>query len=336
MTNLDMFFIQIVGKYVLSRYITNYTNFLPLFQDLKLNHDTDVLWMIHQDQEVDIQHCTSNEIYPTRKNVFLIDSENVFFANHNWQTDSRVHVWTPTVSDQTNCWTYLFWFDWMQEIEQSLKFVDKIQKPNSKQFFFDALLGTPREHKNIVHNLIQNSEIKHLLMVSYNGNPNTDPNCEWIKAADEEIPGQMMLYNNVQQANPACVVPYRIYDQCWYSLVAETSADLPNFYTEKTGKPLLAKRLFVVFAAQHHLKHLRDFGFKTFDGIIDESYDDIADLETRYQQAWKQVEFLLTQDPLEIYKHAQSILEHNHTHFVSTNWQKEMHKKIQNISQSSK
>jgi len=177
---------------------------------------------------------------------------------------------------------------------------------------------------------------KNKFLTSYNGNPYYGDSSKWLLATDDEIAGEPILYNNVQQANPGCVIPYRIYNQCLYSVVAETSGSRPNFYTEKTGKPLLSKRIFVMFAGQHHLRNLRGFGFKTFDGILDESYDDIKDLETRYQQAWKQVEFLMNQDPVEIYKQADPILEHNRNHLMSTNWKEEMHEKIQNISHSSK
>lgn len=295
-----------------------------------------MLWLLHHNnQKYSLDKLKNNLIWNSRKNIFLIDSEQHLPEDVSWHSDKRVHTWTPTVTNHARSYTYHFWFNWMQEIEKSLKYFNKIEHLNNKTYFFDALLGTPRTHKDIVKTLIDNSISKDKFMVSYNGNP-LDPNCKYLMGVDEEHKLGSVLYNKVQVANSSCVIPYRIYNKCWYSLIAETSGNQPNFYTEKTAKPLLSQRLFVTFAGQHHLKHLNEFGFKTFDGIIDESYDQIKDIETRYQQAWTQIEFLLTQDPVQIYKQAKPILEHNHNHFMTTNWQKEMHEKIQNISQSSK
>jgi len=292
---------------------------------------------MHHNTRKTLPELSNNPNWLSQKNIFLIDCENYLLDNDcNWLDDTRIHIWTPCVSnvERANC--YHFWFDWMQEIEKSLNYISQLQPTETKRYFFDALLGTQRLHKNLVHGFIQNYANKDKFLISYTGNPFTSPESNWIKSVDNEIPGQLLTYNKTQQANSSCVIPYLIYNQCWYSLVAETVGSYPNFYTEKTGKPLLSKRLFVMFAAKHHLKHLRDFGFKTFDGIIDESYDNIEDQETRYQQAWKQVEFLMNQNPLAIYEQAECVLDHNYNHFMNTDWKKDMHKRIKKISQSSK
>jgi hypothetical protein len=108
-------------------------------------------------------------------------------------------------------------------------------------------------------------------------------------------------------------IPTKIYDASWYSIVAETQYNLDHvFITEKTGKTILAKRVFVLFAPQGCLKFLRSQGFQTFDGIIDESYDSEPNNLKRFDQAWQQVRLLSTLDPREVYDRAHSILEHNY------------------------
>lgn len=316
---------------------TEYTNFLPLFNDLKLDHRKDMLWLMHHGTRTTLPELKNKNVWKNRENIFLIDSENILLnKEHEWIDDARINIWTPCVSTCKRANLYHFWFNWMQEIEKSLNYIDKLKQCSSKKYFFDALLGTKRNHKDIIYSLLKDNPNKDKFLFNYSGNLLSNPNAHWILANEDEIPGQMITYNKVQKANASCVIHYLIYNQCWYSLVAETTGSQPNFFTEKTGKPLLSKRLFVIFAGYHHLSHLREFGFKTFNGIIDESYDNIKDQKTRYKQAWKQVEFLMKQDPIEIYKQAQSILEHNYKHFMETNWQNEMHQKIQNISHLSK
>ena len=47
--------------------------------------------------------------------------------------------------------------------------------------------------------------------------------------------------------------------------------------TEKIFKPIVSKQPFMLLGAPGNLEYLRSYGFKTFDGIIDESYDLIKD-----------------------------------------------------------
>lgn len=312
-------------------------NFTGWFQDLELTPGRDFLWLMHHKKRTDFEELTCLPEYQNAKNIFLVDSEGIYCDfDAEWTKDNRVNFFMPCVSDLDRCYTYHFWFAFMREIESDLNYSNKLEESHNKKYTFDALLGTSREHKDIVKKYIDDSPDNDSFFVSYTGNPNNNRNCKWINGSDSELEQTGVIhYNQIQTASSSLIVPYKIYNQCLYSLVCETS-DQTLFYTEKTGKPLLSKRMFVMFAGKHHLKHLRDFGFRTFDGIIDESYDNINDTETRYAQAWKQVEFLLTQDPSEIYKQAQLILEHNYNHFMQTDWQGNMFKKIQNILQSSK
>ena len=68
------------------------------------------------------------------------------------------------------------------------------------------------------------------------------------------------------------------------NLVGESFFDIKNdlgdimfnniiHITEKTWKPIHVGVPFVIGATNNHIKTIRDFGFKTFEGIIDENYD---------------------------------------------------------------
>ena len=110
------------------------------------------------------------------------------------------------------------------------------------------------------------------------------------------------------------LIPWQVYQSSWYSIVCETAgqADV-RFLTEKTGKALFAKRIFIMFAGAGLLKYLKSFGFKTFHGdIIDESYDDELDDAKRYAMAWEQICRLQKTDPRHIYPLFEEVLEHNY------------------------
>jgi hypothetical protein len=111
------------------------------------------------------------------------------------------------------------------------------------------------------------------------------------------------------------LIPWQVYQSSWYSIVCETTSkgSSVRFLTEKTGKCLFAKRIFVMFAAAGLLKYLRSFGFRTFHGdIIDESYDDEPNDAKRYAMAWEQVQRLHKTNPREVYPLFEEVLEHNY------------------------
>lgn len=107
-------------------------------------------------------------------------------------------------------------------------------------------------------------------------------------------------------------IPVRIYDNTWYTIVTETCQNTQLFITEKTAKPIMYKRLFVMFGAPGMLAKLHQLGFKTFDLIIDESYDTIFDDVSRFEMAFAQIVKLSTLDPVLVYQQIKHILEHNY------------------------
>jgi hypothetical protein len=67
------------------------------------------------------------------------------------------------------------------------------------------------------------------------------------------------------------------YNQFNIELICETYTYGTTFFpTEKTVRPLIGNKPFLVYGPRHYLKNLKDLGFKTFDQWWDESYDDYA------------------------------------------------------------
>jgi len=108
-------------------------------------------------------------------------------------------------------------------------------------------------------------------------------------------------------------IPHGVYQNSWFSVVAETNSTKCNFFTEKTAKVLFGRRIFVTFGPQHSLRELRNIGFKTFSPWIDESYDEEPDNVKRWTQAFEQLVKLINHlSPQDLYDQAHSVLEHNY------------------------
>ena len=88
--------------------------------------------------------------------------------------------------------------------------------------------------------------------------------------------------------------------------------------TEKIFKPIVSKQPFMLLAAPGNLEYLRSYGFKTFEGIIDESYDSIKDNDARINAVVSQLKWycdLSDDEKTEIQRKCEPIVEHNFQHF---------------------
>ena len=96
----------------------------------------------------------------------------------------------------------------------------------------------------------------------------------------------------------------------------------------------MSKRLFVIFGGPNHLAALHQLGFKTFDNVIDESYDTVQDHVRRWTMAAEQITHLLSQDPVEVYQKVLPTLQHNQELILKTDWLKLFHQSIVDLAQN--
>ena len=88
--------------------------------------------------------------------------------------------------------------------------------------------------------------------------------------------------------------------------------------TEKTFKAIALEMPFVLVAPAHSLAYMREYGFQTFAGILDESYDketdDLRRLE-RVVQLLKDLDNLSVRERQQIHQACLPRVEHNYNHF---------------------
>lgn len=126
------------------------------------------------------------------------------------------------------------------------------------------------------------------------------------------------------------IIPIEVYNKTAFSVVAETNYDnYYQFFTEKTAKPIIAKRLFLMVAGKGYLAALRNIGFKTFHGIIDESYDEMEHAAERWSAVCKQMDWLHNQDQLEILEKIKPIVEHNFNVMMGRKWYDEFNSDLE-------
>jgi hypothetical protein len=107
----------------------------------------------------------------------------------------------------------------------------------------------------------------------------------------------------------------KFYSNFLIDIVGETFVTGSAFYpTEKTIRPILLKKPFVLFGPKCYLIHLRQMGFRTFHEFWDEDYDGYGP-EHRYFKILKLIKELASKTSVQLqdmYTDMQPILEHNY------------------------
>ena len=116
---------------------------------------------------------------------------------------------------------------------------------------------------------------------------------------------------------------------CWLSLFDQSAESLlylvtetvatgrRHHLTEKTFKPIALGMPFVIVGTRGSLEYLRSYGFRTFEGIWDESYDSAEDSVRieRIASLLRSLDELPTEAKQDLFQQAQQVIEHNWNHF---------------------
>jgi hypothetical protein len=89
-------------------------------------------------------------------------------------------------------------------------------------------------------------------------------------------------------------------------------SDNTMFLSEKTFKVIACRHPFIIMGNKDSMRMMREIGYKTFDGFIDESYDELpAHKRLRYiTESIRKVDNI--KDKIEWYKSMEDVLEHNY------------------------
>lgn len=102
-----------------------------------------------------------------------------------------------------------------------------------------------------------------------------------------------------------------LYLDCYLEIVPETCSHDLYYFTEKTQKPIMTRTPFLMVASKGYLGWLRNRGFRTFHGLIDESYDDHPRMEDRVKHLVNVLEHIVSSGAADFYRASQDILDHN-------------------------
>jgi hypothetical protein len=96
------------------------------------------------------------------------------------------------------------------------------------------------------------------------------------------------------------------YNNAYINVVLESHMDVDQsggvLLTEKTFKPIKNAQMFIIFGACGSLQLLRDMGYKTFDHVLNNSYDKIENTTERWKTAIDMLTTVLDRSYREIHE----------------------------------
>jgi hypothetical protein len=105
------------------------------------------------------------------------------------------------------------------------------------------------------------------------------------------------------------------YIDTYFSVVTETIFTYPySFRTEKIWKPIAIGHPWIAVANEGFYRDIKNLGFRTFDKLIDESFDNITDNLDRLQRIKDVIIDLYNSDLPSFIKSAREICEYNQQH----------------------
>jgi hypothetical protein len=141
-----------------------------------------------------------------------------------------------------------------------------------------------------------------------------------IKSTDLE----KHFFNNQTSSNASADYCTEDYQQTQIEVVLETLFDDLRWHlTEKTLRPIACGHPFILASTPGSLKYLRSYGFETFNGLIDETYDDILDPVQRLSAIIESMKQLLSADQ-ETWHQLQVIAKRNQQRFFSDEFQQQV------------
>jgi hypothetical protein len=204
---------------------------------------------------------------------------------------------------------------WAGSREYRIKFAEQLVTDN----LYQDCITSFAELDNNVH--YTNHVFKNLKFVSH------QTNLENILPKNTHSSTASADYNSVD------------YQNSMIEVVLETLFDdSRNHLTEKSLRPIACGQPFIIAGAPGSLQYLKDYGFKTFDGHINESYDDIQNSSDRLKaiiQEMKRISVMTLQQKQQLIKDVQHIVEHNQKLFFSNEFHEHVINEFkQNLNQA--
>lgn len=259
---------------------------------------------------------------------FEINPKCVIYVTGNLLAEEQYKTWADNnnIIDRLNIIPYVHFEKDIFQLKHKSGIItvdDHLEyKKNNNIKTFNCLQKRLRPHRIWIYKYLSDFNLINEGLISMNKFKSSMSFMENRSLTDEEtqlynkeLP--LLIYNKNNNEFPDSYYINRIIDQVfldtWVSVISEASFnDDALFLSEKTFKAIVCKHPFIIAGNKNSLSKLRDLGYKTFDGFIDESYDDLDTFDRLNSIMISIKKISEIPNKLEWYKSMEDILNHNY------------------------
>ena len=247
--------------------------------------------------------------------------------------------------------------DWYRGYDRTF-LITPPEKRHIKKTFFSAnrIIGGERSHRvlqlyffqlyNLMHNHIsaprmcpvENKDIKEIAEFyrhrypDDNGTDESNTNRGIVDVVSKMDLPRLFPGEDTQRMSSCWLDQFEL---CAESMIYHVSETVffgrRQHLTEKTFKPIAMGMPFVLSAPAGSLRYLKQYGFKTFDSVWDESYDNYKNDTIRIttlSNLLKKLDSQTEQEKNDMFKKCIPIIEHNWNHFYGGGFEKVLWKEL--------
>jgi hypothetical protein len=219
--------------------------------------------------------------------------------------------------------------DWYRYAQHDLKLAVDFDKIDCDFLIYNRAWSGTREYRLKFTELVVNAELQSHCLMKFT------PECNNTNYKDFYASNPALAISNYNlenyfdpadaDANASADYNNLDYQRTAIEVVLETLFDDTRLHlTEKALRPIACGRPFMLAATPGSLEYLRSYGFETFDGVIDESYDTIIDPVQRLTCICKEMQrisLLPQQQKQNLWHKLYQISKRNQQLFFSDAWQ---------------
>jgi len=253
-----------------------------------------------------------------------VDNNQPVVVVHSEQNSNEVKILESTGHFPVYYWSHaLLARDWYRYAEHDPKLSCK-ELQQTFLIYSRAWSGTREYRLKFSELLVDNDMVDHCRM-SFSPTDSDRPYTNHVyKNPIFAINTQLENYFSINHTESDASADYctQDYQATKMEVVLETLFDDHRWHlTEKILRPIACGHPFILVSTPGSLRYLRSYGFKTFDDVIDESYDNIVDPLARLKAVVEVMKHLLSADA-----HTWSMLkttaEYNKSLFFSAEFQR--------------
>jgi hypothetical protein len=277
-------------------------------------------WCNHDDVITQLGNVDINEsvIIHTQHEGVSLKSSGVIEALDRWISDtnrlpSTVTVDTPNQYEKINYTFNNVLSTWPHFFKPSrLNYYQEISQIDTSKKLFGIFLGRYNKMRNTIANDLVNNYQQHFLISIMKADRLDaiswwDSKIESIGSLDNM--GVEDQYNGCHNTNQSLL---DFYNDFQVEVAVETVTHGEAFFpTEKTIRPIMGSKPFITYATIDFLKNIKELGFRTFEELWSEDYDQFEGIER-----WGRIKLVIADIIEQRYdcNLAKEIVKYNHAH----------------------